>query len=227
MLSKPIAAWILLGGFILAAAAGAVNAVGFLGVHHQALSHMSGPLTLLGNEIARAQGAAAFRAFVVIAAFFFGCVTSALILRQGALQLGRRYGVVLIIESATLATAWWYLDHGKSGGEGLAAFACGLQNAMASSYSGAVLRTTHMTGIVTDLGIALGQGLRGHAVDLRRAGLYSLLLGGFVIGGIGGSFGYIHLGFATLLFPSALVGIAGFGYILFTLVSDRRHAGAL
>lgn len=32
----------------------------------------------------------------------------------------------------------------------------GLQNAMMSTYSGAVIRTTHVSGMFTDLGIFLG-----------------------------------------------------------------------
>jgi uncharacterized membrane protein YoaK (UPF0700 family) len=43
--------------------------------------------------------------------------------------------------------------------------ACGLQNAMATGYSGAVIRTTHVTGIVTALGIAVGLAARRERVD--------------------------------------------------------------
>jgi uncharacterized membrane protein YoaK (UPF0700 family) len=34
--------------------------------------------------------------------------------------------------------------------------ACGMQNAMTTRYSGAVVRTTHLTGMVTDVGLLLG-----------------------------------------------------------------------
>jgi uncharacterized membrane protein YoaK (UPF0700 family) len=36
------------------------------------------------------------------------------------------------------------------------AIACGMQNAMTTRYSGAVLRTTHLTGMVTDVGLLIG-----------------------------------------------------------------------
>jgi|GEM_PF-5134493 len=39
--------------------------------------------------------------------------------------------------------------------------ACGFQNALATHY-GLVLRTTHVTGLLTDLGTNLGMRLRGH-----------------------------------------------------------------
>ncbi len=214
MLSKPIPRWVLIGGFLLAANAGSVNAVGLLGAHHQALSHMSGPLTVLSNELAGAHWSLALNALVVIAAFFSGCVCSAMVIRQEALRLGRRYGAVLILESACLWAAWWLLCRDRYAGECAAALACGLQNAMVSNYSGAVVRTTHMTGMVTDLGIALGHALRGEKVDGRRVGLYGLLVTGFVLGGVAGSYGYLTLGLGTLLFPASLTGLVGLGYIV-------------
>ncbi len=213
MLSKPIPRWVLIAGFLLAATAGSVNAVGLLGARHQALSHMSGPLTVLSNELAGSHWSLAVNALAVIASFFTGCVISAMVIRQEALRLGRRYGAVLIVESACLWAAWWLLRQDRCAGECAAALACGLQNAMVSNYSGAVVRTTHMTGMVTDLGIALGQTLRGAHVDRRRAGLYALLVAGFVGGGIAGSFGYLRLGLATLAIPASVTGLVGLGYI--------------
>ena len=90
--------------------------------------------------------------------------------------------------------------------------ACGLQNAMATSYSGAVIRTTHMTGIVTDLGIALGLLARGEPVDRRRMGLYLVLLAGFFAGGILGAAGFARFGYDMLLGPALLSGITGIGF---------------
>ena len=215
VLSKPIPPWILFGGFVLTCAAGSVNAVGFLGMHHQAISHMSGTLTVFSNELATERFSLAGYSAAVIISFFAGSVLSAAIIRQSTLKLGRRYGMALIIESALLIAASYMLSTGNYAGDCLAAMACGLQNAMATSYSGAVIRTTHMTGILTDLGISVGLKLRGEPFDRRRVGLYLLLFAGFFIGGILGSIGYVHIGFATLLFPAALTGAAGLGYFAF------------
>lgn len=215
MLSKPIPLWVLLGGFVLTCAAGAINTVGFLGMHHQAISHMSGTFTVLSNELATGQYALAAYAGVVVFSFFAGSVLSAAIIRQSALKLGRRYGVALVIESALLLGAWRMLTAGDYMGDCLAAMACGLQNAMATHFSGAVIRTTHVTGIITDLGIATGLRLRGEPVDWRRAGLLSVLLGGFFAGGVLGALGYTRIGFDTLLFPAVLTGGAGCGYFAF------------
>lgn len=207
--------WILLGGFGLACMAGGINAVGFLGMHHQAISHMSGTVTVLSNELATGRFSLAVYAVVVVLSFFLGSVVSAVIIRESALKLGRRYGVVLAIESVLLFAACRMLMTGNYAGDCLAAMACGLQNAMATHYSGAVIRTTHMTGIITDIGIAVGLRLRGVPIDGRRIRLYFLLLAGFFTGGILGSLGYSRFGFAVLLVPATLAGVAGVGYFAF------------
>jgi uncharacterized membrane protein YoaK (UPF0700 family) len=222
MLSKPIPLWVLLGGFVLTCAAGSVNAVGFLGMHHQAISHMSGMVTVLSNELATGRFSMAMYAVGVVLSFFFGSVVSAAIIRQEALKLGRRYGVALVIESALLFAACRMLMTGHRSGDCLAAMACGLQNAMATHYSGAIVRTTHMSGIITDLGIAVGLKITGEPFDQRRAGLYLVLFAGFFIGGILGSLGYVSIGFETLLYPAALTGISGCGYFVFKHLAKRR-----
>ena len=215
MFSKPTPPWIVLGGFGLACMAGGINAVGFLGMHHQAISHMSGTVTVLSNELATGRFSLAVYAAAVVLSFFFGSVLSAAIIRESTLKLGRRYGVALVLESVLLFAASRMLMTGNYAGDCLAAMACGLQNAMATHYSGAVVRTTHMTGIITDVGIAVGLRLRGVPLDGRRVRLLLVLLTGFFSGGILGSLGYAQIGFATLLIPATLAGLAGAGYFCF------------
>lgn len=222
MLSKPIPAWILIGGLTLTCAAGCINAVGFLGVHPQALSHMSGTGTIFSTELARQQYTAAGHALLVLAFFLLGCVLSGVIIRRSTLQAGRRYGVALTCESALLFAAAYFLRHDRDEGDYLAAMACGLQNAMATSYSGAVIRTTHITGLITDLGLALGLALRGEAVDRRRIGLFLVLVSGFILGGILGGLGYLRFGTDTLLFPAAVTGVTGTSYTCFKHFERRR-----
>src|SRR5690606_32522154 len=184
-------------------------------MQHQAISHMSGPVAVLSNELATSRFGLAVYAVTVIASLLAGSVLSGAIIRRSELRLGRRYGVVLFVESALLFAAWRMLLAGDYAGDCLAAMACGLQNAMATHYSGAIVRTTHMTGIITDLGIAVGLKLRGEPIHGRRAGLYLVLLAGFFGGGLLGSLGYVWIGFDTLLFPAALTGGAGLGYLAF------------
>lgn len=64
----------------------------------------------------------------------------------------------------------------------MASFACGMQNALVTTYSGAVVRTTHLTGLFTDFGIMLGEVLEGKEIDKRRLLLFILIISGFILG---------------------------------------------
>lgn len=218
--NHPTPHWIYLGGLTLATTAGAINAVGFLGQHHQALSHMTGTATVLGLELARGGYGVALHALWILTAFFLGCLLSGAIIAQSSLRLGRRYGVALSLESALLLAAVYFLRQGASVGDYLAAMACGLQNAMVSTYSGATMRTTHITGMVTDLGIACGHFLRGAGVDWFRFRIYGVLLLGYFAGALLGALGYERWGYDTLLLPAILSGVTGLGY---TLYKHRQH----
>ena len=206
--------WVYFGGLVLSLIAGAINAVGFLGQHHQALSHMTGSVTVLGMELARGNGATALHALAILAAFFAGCLVSGIVISQSSLRLGRRYGVVLSLESVALFLAVYFLRDGAAIGYCLAAMACGLQNAMVTTYRGSTMRTTHMTGMITDLGITCGHFLRGATVDWFRFRIYGFLFLGFFAGGVIGTFGYGRFGYDTLLFPALLSGVTGIGYTL-------------
>ena len=216
--------WVYLGGFTLTLTAGIINTVGFLGLQHQALSHVTGTVTVLGMELGRAHYGVAFHALAILTAFFLGCVLSGAIISQGRLRLGRRYGVTLSLESLALFTAVYFLKNNISAGDYFAALACGLQNAMVSNYSGSTMRTTHMTGMVTDLGIACGHFFRGAIVDWFNFRLYGVLFIGFFIGGVGGAISYEHYGYNTLLFPASLSGITGVGY---TIIKHFKRRGKL
>ncbi|MEI6464965.1 MAG: YoaK family protein [Verrucomicrobiota bacterium] len=223
MLSKPIPLWIYAGGAALAALAGSVNAVGFLSVHHQALTHMSGTVTLIGIGLAHGDRAALQHALLVLLFFFLGCVVSGLIIRQSTLRAGRRYGFALSCEAGLLFGAGYLFRHHSFAGAYLATMACGLQNAMANSYSGAVIRTTHITGIVTDLGIAVGLAARRERVDWRRMRLYGILLAGFFTGGALGALGFSRWSHDTILIPAAGAAIIGVSYTIFKHAERQRQ----
>jgi uncharacterized membrane protein YoaK (UPF0700 family) len=224
MIRHETPAWIYMGGLTLATTAGAINAVGFLGQHHQALSHMTGTVTVLGYELARTGYGVALHAFFILSAFFLGCLLSGAIIPQSSLRLGRRYGVALTIESGLLFLAVMFLRRGANTGDYVAAMACGLQNAMVSTYSGSTMRTTHITGMVTDLGIACGHVLRGTAVDWFRFRIYGVLLLGYFGGSVLGGLGYGRWGYDTLLFPAVLSGVTGIGYTVIKHYERRRRA---
>jgi uncharacterized membrane protein YoaK (UPF0700 family) len=204
--------WILVGGGVLAFIAGVINAVGFLGLYHQGITHLTGTTTLLGIAIAQGNGAALLHLAAFAASFVAGAIASGMIIQESTLKLGRRYGVALMVESLLLFLAVPLLQRGYFLGDCLASSACGLQNAMVSTYSGATLRTTHMSGVFTDLGVFLGHWLRRVPVDFRRLRLWLLLIFSFGAGGTIGALLFDRISYNTLLLPAALTGLAGLAY---------------
>jgi uncharacterized membrane protein YoaK (UPF0700 family) len=221
MISK-LPPWVEVGGFVLAFIAGAVNAIGLLGFEHQAVSHLTGIWTLLGLQIGHPSWSAIFHLVLIVVSFVLGAALSGLIIRDAALRLGRRYGVALLVESALLFWAMIALNLGSKSGHLLASAACGLQNALASTFSGAVVRTTHVTGLFTDLGIMMGSYFRGLQVDRRRVKLYLLLILGFIAGAASGGFAYGRFAFTALAFPATLALALSLSYWLYWWVSNRK-----
>jgi uncharacterized membrane protein YoaK (UPF0700 family) len=93
-------------------------------------------------------------------------------------------------------------------------FTMGLQNAIITKASDARIRTTHITGLSTDIGIEIGkfiysQFLKGNVrPDSKKLGLHSGLLLSFLAGGVIGAFSFKYLGFVMTIPISLMLFIA-------------------
>jgi uncharacterized membrane protein YoaK (UPF0700 family) len=124
-------------------------------------SHMTGASTLIGLNLARADGAG-FLYIAAVGAFFAGAMASTLMTEMAKRRGVRsKYLFPLTVEALLLALlviclhAWGEPQAYAVKCEllGLTAFSMGLQNATITRISGAVVRSTHLTGVITDLGI--------------------------------------------------------------------------
>lgn len=172
---------------------------------------------MLAAALAANDGSAALHFAAIIGSFVAGNVLSGYMIQDSTLQLGRRYGVALLLESLLLCVAVPLLQRNNSFGIYSASCACGLQNAMVSTYSGAVVRTTHLSGMFTDLGIFLGHALRGLPVDLRRLQLCFLIISAFLCGGIVGAIAFHLLGYGALFIPGGLTAFTALAYGLYEI----------
>lgn len=209
--------WVFGGALALAGVAGYVNVV-VLGVFHVPVSHMTGAVSRVGIDVAAGDLADLRVVVSIVAGFLGGAVLSGALIGGRKLVPGRRYGVALLIEGAVLAAAAALLLAGNPFGVTLAAMACGIQNAMASSYFGLVIRTTHVTGIVTDVGVMLGHWIRHRRLRTWKLALLLTILAGFFGGGLAGAVGYRRLGVGALGIAAAGCVAAGGAYVLW------RHA---
>jgi len=209
--------WVWGGGGLLAFNAGMINVVGLLGLEHQAVTHLTGTTSMLGAAIARVSLADTLHLLAVIGSFVAGALLSGFLIADSTLRLGRRYGVALFLECLLLCVAVNLLSRYQAAGLYFASCASGLQNAMASTYSGSVVRTSHLSGMFTDIGILLGQALRGMPADLLRLRLYGIIIAGFLLGGVGGAIGFAHWSYQTLYLPAGLTGLASLLYVVYDL----------
>jgi uncharacterized membrane protein YoaK (UPF0700 family) len=209
-----------LGG-VLAFIAGATNAGAFLAVR-QYTSHMTGMVSSLADHLVLGELHLAAGALGALVSFLAGAATSAILINLARRRgLGSEYALPLLLEAALL------LLFGLIGArleriQGLfvpatimlLCFTMGLQNAVITKISKSEIRTTHVTGLVTDIGIELGKlaywnGFQGDprlrvVADRSRLLVLSLLVFAFFLGGLLGALSFQHIGYATTL-PLALL----------------------
>jgi uncharacterized membrane protein YoaK (UPF0700 family) len=218
--------WAWYGTGMLAFIAGMINAAGYLGFRHESISNMTGNTSLLGIALGSADGGESVHWILAIAAFVFGAMLSGVIVQQSTLKLGRRYGVALVLESVLLFAAVPLLEASSSAGLYLASVGMGLQNGIVSAYSGAVIRTTHVTGIFTDLGIYIGHLLRRLPVDMLRLRVCVVVAGTFILGSAAGALLFPLMRERTLLIPAVLTGLCGVTYGIYRQFTTNGRIGS-
>ncbi|WP_077340891.1 YoaK family protein [Pseudocolwellia agarivorans] len=196
--------WIKHSAFILALVAGCINAIGLLGFEHQSVSHVSGTVTLVGTTWVNGSTHASLQLLGILISFLLGASLSGFIVHSSTLKIGRNYDVCLVAESILIFIAYFLLTNHSFYGLFAATAACGVQNALATSYSGAIIRSTHLTGIFTDLGLMLGSALKGKPFDKGKAKLFIFIILGFVLGGTLGTYLFAYFEFSALLFPAVI-----------------------
>lgn len=200
----------------LAFIAGATNAGGFLAVR-QYTSHMSGIVSAMADNLAAGNPSLVLRGFCAVIAFLLGAFLTSILVRWArARALDSEYALPLIVEALLLVafgcTGRVFAADRLLSTILLLCFTMGLQNAIITKVSNAVIRTTHLTGMLTDIGIALGGLVMGAfrigspaaTAERSRLRLLTALVVLFFVGGVIGALGFKHIGFLFTL-PLALI----------------------
>ncbi len=146
--------------------------------------------------------------------FLAGATSAGFFIHHPDLEISRPYGRAIILIGLCFGASQCTLAVSPAGAIGLTAFGCGLQNALATHYKGTILRTTHVTGLLTDLGSNLGLRLRGVDVNRWRILVPLLLVLSFFTGAIAGSGLVLRGTRSPLLILSGLYLAGGLGWSL-------------
>lgn len=210
-------------GFALAFIAGAANAGAFLAVRLYT-SHMTGMVSSVADNLVLGEFDLVLSAVGAVISFLFGAMTSAIMINYGRRRALRSQFALPLLLEAGLFLVFGLMGTALADVRGLfvpatvmlLCFMMGLQNAVITKISGSVVRTTHLTGVITDLGIELGKLIYWNQAtggpetpvlaDRERMATLGLLVASFLIGGVLGAVGFKHIGYlATLPLAGILV----------------------
>ena len=234
----------------LSATGGYVNSAGFVLIG-SFTSHVTGNVGRFAISLASRQWAAAGAAAVMITSFFMGAFVASMMIESHFFRrLPFAYGAALLTQ-ALLLVVFTLISNLNVGAHArlkdmeslLLCAGMGMQNSLVTRLSGAVVRTTHLTGVVTDIGIesarwfrfwrgSLNRTLRlpysfGPSVPVQpsipKMALLVTIAGAFTLGAVLGGIAAVTLPLVAMIFPSAAIVVAGV-YALHTGRSSQIEA---
>ncbi|WP_292943702.1 YoaK family protein [Olleya sp. UBA1516] len=204
---------------VLSFVAGIVNVVGFL-AFNQLTTNVTGHFALFINDVAEFKFWKGTIYFLYIFSFLFGSFCSSFLIEK--FRENKQLNVYVI---PTLIECFILISVGISSNfliilypnivTCLLLFAMGLQNSFVTKISNAVVRTTHLTGLFTDLGIDLSMLLFPKYDTIRvklkaniKLRIYIILF--FFAGGLSGGFFYskLNLQLNTLIIGAIILLIS-------------------
>ena len=201
---------------VLAFQAGMLNVGGFLACHGF-VSHVTGYATLFAVQAYQANYVMAAEMLMVPTLFLVGAMLSGFLVDH-RLKRGLRPGYfvafgVLFFLLLSVVVAGFNHAFGAFGDDNplllaMLCLVCGVQNGLVTLVSRAVVRTTHLTGITTDLGIGLVRvALGGGGADEGRANLMRMgIILFFILGSAVGTATFVALGYRGFLVPTVISG---------------------
>lgn len=192
---------------ILAFVAGGVNSAGYMAYRYFS-ANMTGNVSMASELIAISQLDAALGFLAIVMAFILGAFLASILI-----EIGKRhkrdniYALTLIVEAGLLllvGLTFALSTHPPNGilMVGLLAVTMGIQNAASTRISGSRVRTTHVSGVATDLGVGFAMLLSRSssvekAVTVLRLKLNLATIASFALGGVLGVVGFQQLGGMT------------------------------
>lgn len=203
---------------ILSFQSGWINVGGFLACH-RFVTHTTGFATQFGADLARFKWIDAMGMLLIPIFFLLGSMFSAFYVdHEIRSERKPKYHIVFFFISMFLLIVTFFGHQGFWGHFGadfhfgsdiilivLLCMSSGLQNACISTASKRLVRTTHLTGLTTDLGVGLVRSwFFSDQFEKNQNLVRTILIGSFILGSAAGSYifldlGYLGFGFAAFI----------------------------
>lgn len=209
--------WICVLSFI----GGYVDVYGMLTVAFP-LTHFTGSvakLALEGFEIRIDKEV--FQLAVALFFFILGNIIAGLLIGERQFSFRKRYGIVYITIGILVFTMF-QLFHGDKSFAYLLSIGIGVQNGLFITYKGILVRTSHLTGAISDLGVYIGYLLRGKHFDTWKIFYYTLSLFSFFFGGITSKLMYDIYGKQSVYAVSVGYILIGVSYLFLRKKLERN-----
>lgn len=219
---------IFIGTCLLSFNAGFANVLGILSTFSSTVSHQSGNVSRLGVALANPSESYDQVCFftTVILSFGLGAFLAGFMVGDSKFVLGRAYWSAILIESAAFFAAFFWLRSGHRYGEYAASFACGVQNSLTSNYAGAVVRTTHLTGTITDvfsiLGVHVAKNFQNPEIWKLQFYLPSIIF--FTMGATSATYVFHKISYYACFVPAFLTLIIALTYVSIPAYHEARKA---
>ena len=190
---------------LLSLLAGMVNVISLL-LFFIPATHFTGNITQFVLAFNEGNWATMVELLGLILCFLAGGVLSGMLFSKKKFEPTKRYGLLLILFGSMMLLLfifglrdekWLYFF----------SFVVGTQNGMFIFYHGIIVRTSHFTGYLTDIGVVLGRLIRGQKKDRWKVLFYFTSMVCFGIGGTISFLLYEKFGAATII-------AVGIGYII-------------
>lgn len=218
-------------GYLMALLAGAINAGGFFAVARYT-SHVTGEMSRAADMAYLGEWKAVLAAMLGLVCFILGAAHSSWVVlwaKRRRFRGGFGFsmwleGVYMLFFGLLGVTALeWDIAEMPSLAMFLLCFIMGMHNTVMTILSGGAIRSTHMTGTATDLGIEISKmlyysrsdnpKLPNVRVNKPKAKLFTGLLLAFLAGGLIGAWGYHTVGHHFALPVAAVLFVLGFGSV--------------
>lgn len=216
---------VIMGAIALAFNAGFVNGC-TLQYKDIPVSHITGTVSHAALGLAKGDYNNLDINLAVVVSFITGSAITGSMVPSDHFEAGLEYANLFFIAaflfllacfvSITLPESDWYFY--------LAAIASGLQNGISLRYSGAIIRTSHVTGAGTDIGLTIGRVLMGEGKEFWKLQVLCPIILSFFAGGVVSVRAYEALGKLALLVNVLVFFIVG---VVYSIVISRKWHGRI